>query len=121
MRHLKRGRYLTHRRIYRILIQDEIADGDRQNRRFKFIAQSLEPDVMRKKIPVENDDELSFRRPVFLWLEQTKVIGGPTPGTVNVRPEVNAAERSSLEGFKPCGVIAEIYADRVDFAFLFPS
>ena len=115
MRHLKRGRYLTHRRIYRILIQDEIADGDRQSRRFKFIAQSLEPDVMRKKIPVENDDELSFRWPVFLWLEQKNVIGGPTPGTGNVRIEVNAAERSFLQVFKPCGVIAEINVERGEF------
>src|SRR5207248_10723042 len=94
MRHLKRGRYLTHRRIYRILIQDEIADGDRQSRRFKFIAQSLEPDVMPKKIAVENDDELSFRRPFFRWLERKKVIRRPTPGTGNVRVQVTPDARS---------------------------
>ena len=47
----------------------EIANGDRQSGCFKFVAQSLGPDVLREKILVENDGEFLFRRPVFRRLE----------------------------------------------------
>ena len=52
-------------------------------------------------------------------VKEKNVIGGPTPGTGNVRIEVNAAERSFLQVFKPCGVIAEINVERGEFEFLF--